>query len=128
MKQEIIPRARLAPGQEWWTSDSPHTLAARVRSDRTVRRASGITCLSAGRYGMLVCRVKPRPPAWRKPVLVALMAAVMASGIGVAVWLMHDRGWLLKLIVIAVSVPLIIRILSGHRVRCVGLHCPGCRR
>lgn len=124
------PPVRLHPGQEWWT-DNRHQLLARIRTEarRGTIQPLALKELAPGFYGALVVRLKPRPPRWRKPVLIAVsgvpvvvalvllviqvVQAVAAAGAGV--------------LLIALAAWVAVRSLSGHRAVCVGLHCPGCK-
>lgn len=121
---------KLRAGQEWW-EDNPHRLAARLRTDRTVREVARYE-LSPRLHAAVVVRLKPRPSRARRVGLWALGTFVALTGAGIALWA------LLKALApfIAAALPAafvcaglyaLVKILTGHRPGCVGLHCPGCR-
>lgn len=72
----------LRPGQEWWT-DTPHRLAQRIRVESGTGRVLllGWVELAPGFHGALVRRLKPRPPAWRKPLLISVGLGLMLVSI-----------------------------------------------
>jgi hypothetical protein len=120
------PPVAVLDGQEWWV-DYPHRLAARIKSDRSVMEL-GRWELAPGLHGSLVRRLRPRRPAWVLP-------AVYVGGASLAVLI------LLELARLAVSALVLLwpilavialmyaglRVVTGHRPVCAGLHCPGCR-
>ena len=125
------PPMRLQPGQEWWT-DNRWQLLARLRADtdRGLIQPLALRELAPGFYGALVVRLKPRPPAWRKPLMIGAVV-VLAAGLAVqvALWFAALTAYRLGFI-LAPLLPLLLlagRSASGHRVMCVGLHCPGCK-
>lgn len=130
MKTDLVhlrtPPMRLEPGQEWWT-DNRWQLLARMRADtnRGLITPLAFRELAPGFYGALVVRLKPRPPAWRKPALiVGVLAAVTGLVVQVALWV---AAYAVPVLLVLALLWLIARSGTGHRVTCAGLHCPGCR-
>lgn len=120
----------LAAGQEWWV-DNPHRLAARLRSDRTVQELARYE-LKPGTHAALVTRLRPRPSRARQTAAWACLAFLGLSMVGVVVWALLKA--LVPLLAAAAPVVLVlaglwclVKILTGHRVTCPGLHCSGCR-
>lgn len=125
------PPVALLPGMEWWV-DNPHRLAARVRADRTVKELERWELAGGSLHGSVVRRLKPRPPAWRKPVLVGASLAAGALVVLRALYLLVESLvaavvllWPVLLVLAVVWVGL--RLATGHRPACAGLHCPGCK-
>jgi hypothetical protein len=126
-----LPRGvTLAMGQEWWV-DNRHALAGRLQSDRTVRELARYD-LGYGLHGVLVERLRPRPSRARRTAVWALVAFLGLSAIGMALWVLLEvfvplLAALAPVLAVLAGIYCLIKILSGHRVTCPGLHCPGCR-
>jgi hypothetical protein len=110
---------------------SPHQVAARIRSDRRIREVARYE-LAPGRHLAIVERIKPEPSRARRVALWALVAFIAVSATGVALWaLLKALAPLVAAaapgIAVLVGLWCLIKILTGHRAACVGLHCPGCR-
>jgi hypothetical protein len=129
-----IPRGvTLAAGQEWW-EDNPHRLADRIRRERHAGRIREVAryAVLPGRHGAIVVRLRPGPSRRRIAALwlpgAAIAGGAMAAGTWwVAVHLEEIAAALLTLALVAGGLALLVRVLSGHRPTCTGLHCPGCR-
>lgn len=95
-----------------------------------VRRISVIVEYLPGMAEVYVRRLKPRPPRWRRPLI--LTGVAVGAG-GLVLWM----AWVIfqtlavalapALVILAV-VWIIFHVVSGHEPECKGLHCPGCRR
>lgn len=131
---EPDPRT-MPPGTEWWT-DSPHLLTARL--NLAVRRGEIVRLtpcywLNPGLRGVLVHRLKPRPPEWRKPAIVAGAVTVAIVIVGSAATMTLQTIWQGRSILAGAFLACagtwcLVRVLAGHKPQCPGIHCPGCRR
>lgn len=124
------PPMPLMMDQEWWV-DYPHRLAARVRGDRRVVELARYE-LAPGLHGSLVRRLKPRPPAWVRPVVVSSGVALM--GLAALMLLVELAQSLVAALVMVwpllagvAGAWALFQAIRGHRAACTGLHCPGCR-
>jgi hypothetical protein len=124
---------RIPEGHEWWT-DHPHRLAARLAADKRRGLIVEVSRWELDRrvHGALVRRLKPRPPAWRKPAAVAVSLTLIAASVLAALVLLAREVWqaretLLAAAAVAVFLLLVLRAASGHRPTCAGIHCSGCR-
>lgn len=120
-------------GHEWWT-DNPHRLGARLRDDQARGRIAvvGRVELAPGLHGALVRRLKPRPsPVYRRTAIAGGVAAVLALVVTAVVAavraLWEARTALAAALVCLVLALLFLRVATGHRPTCAGLHCPGCK-
>lgn len=134
MTAELEVRSRppvpLMPGMEWWV-DNPHRLAARVRTDRSVVELERYE-LAPGLHGSLVRRLRPRPPAWVRPVVISSGVALVGLSalmllVGLVQSLVAALVLLWPLLAGVAGAWVLLRALLGHRATCAGLHCPGCR-
>lgn len=123
----------LRPGEELW-EDTPHLLAARIKRERARGRVLEVMRwkTSHGRHAAVVRWLKPRPTRRRIALLWASGGAVGMLAAGAATWWVatHLEEIMISVLAIAVTaggLSILVRVLSGHRARCVGLHCPGCR-
>jgi Flp pilus assembly protein TadB len=125
-------RPNVPHGHEWWT-DSPHLLAARLNQAAAryeIAPRPDRYELTPHLHGALVRRLRPRPPAWRKPVAVACAVLVVLAGAGWAVaWLLAWlAGFLAKaaaVVAVLFLVWLVRSVAGGHP--CRGIHCSGCK-
>jgi len=120
---------QLHPGQEWWT-DYRYQLLARIRADarKGVIQPVELHEIAPGFYGALIVRLKPRPPAWRKPVLLLAAGVPVLALLGALVF--QAAQWVMAAWPVAILLGLIwaaVRHVTGHRAVCVGLHCSGCK-
>lgn len=130
MMREVEVRSRppvpLQPDWEWWV-DYPHRLAARVRADQAVVEL-GRWELAPGLHGSVVRRLRPRPPGWRRPALISTGATLAGLTLAWMLWVLVQS--LVAAVVLLWPLGLAyvgLRLVTGHRPACVGLHCPGCR-
>lgn len=122
---EPDPRT-MPPGTEWWT-DSPHLLTARLNT--AVRRGeivrlSPLYWLNPGLRGVLVHRLKPRPPEWRKPAIVTGVAVTALTVLGVGTAVAVQLLWAVRYQIGAAVLLLLAGLFCMPGVR---RHCPGCR-
>lgn len=116
---------------ELW-QENRHLLPARLRKavkKGEVVQLSPITEYLPGWCEVYVRRLKPRPPRWRKPLIVAGVALTVA---GVVLWVAYLMIQVLAValapaLLIVSLVWLIFHAVSGHDSGCKGWHCPGCR-
>lgn len=124
-------RPDVPAGHEWWT-DSPHRLAARL--NQAAGRHEIAPCrdrfeLTPHLHGALVRRLRPRPPAWRKPVAVAAAALVVLGALvagvvwlAVTVWsVLFQAG---ATVFVLFVIWLVLSWAAGHP--CRGIHCERC--
>jgi hypothetical protein len=135
-RHDGTPDPRTMPQEtEWWSDLNPHQLKARLKTAERrgqVARMTDPRRLQPGRrYGVLVVRLAPRPPTWRKPALITVAVIVPVTVIGVLTVLAfraayEARGAIGTAAVMVLLGWIVVRLLAGHRPTCVGLHCPGC--
>lgn len=134
MPQEIARlhatyRPRLQPGQEWWTAN-PHMLSVRLRKSVRTGRVQVIRRveLAPGVHGVLVWRVKPEPRVETGQALViAGCSLVVLAGLALAKLALDALVLLWPILLLIAVLYGGLRLTTGHRPACVGLHCPGCK-
>jgi hypothetical protein len=120
------PPVPLQEGWEWWV-DYPHRLAARVRADRSVVEL-GRWELAPGLHGAVVRRLRPRRPEWHGQAVAVAGVSLMVLALLALAKLALDALVLIWPILMVLGVLYGgLRLTTGHRPVCVGLHCPGCR-
>lgn len=113
---------------------NPHQLPSLVRREVKAGRVRQITPVMStnvpGVAEVYVRRLKPRPPAWRKPALVAAAGTVViVTGLGVLYVVARILLAFAVPILVVLCVVVVLRHLAEHRPTCPGMisHCPGCR-
>lgn len=123
---------RIPAGHEWWADDA-RKLQKRIERECLRGAVATVTPyryeLAPGVHGVVVRRLKPRPPRWRKPVLIlSLVGGAVAVAGTVAYLLAQVPMWMYGVAAGVVLLPLCAPVLFGHSLGCPGIgHCPGCR-
>ena len=112
--------------------ENRHLLPARVRTAvkrGQVAQLSAITEFAPGMCEVYVRRLKPRPPRWRRPLILAGVALATTGGVlWVLVLVLQTLLAALAPAAVVLAVAwLIFRAIKGHAPGCKGLHCPGCK-
>jgi hypothetical protein len=128
---ELERLLRSTVGWEIWR-ENRHLLPSRVAKAlkrREVVQLSPITEYLPGMCEVYVQRLKPRPPRYRRPLILAgMLLDVSAVAVLVLHQLLHSVAIALAPALVIVTIAwLVVHFAGEHDAKCKGLHCPGCR-